>query len=314
MTLTRDDNSVVVSTGSLPAVEWEVPLANPSAPGLYAVTIWTDTALDAPSRFLGLGVRFRVHNYGGEQAFGVWESEWCVDPDDQVKHGVRPEFLDPFTPITVWAYDECDLTLQSTLDIESRALQNLRLLEQIAVERELAQRLLIDADTYDSGSSLGLYEPPFPSPSGDHLYEPYTTTTDPKLYPRAAGNIVDVPDIVAAVSRVEAQLAMTNTYGVIHAGAQWAAYAARYNLIVRSGTSLKTPSGHTWAFGGGYVKGLENVIVGTSPTYGWRDQVQYREAIDPFRSLRIGIAERSLLVGYEHCTGGVRIASYCQCA
>lgn len=290
----------------IPALEWDVPLVNPSPSGLYTATSWTEVT--GPSRFLGQGVRFRSHNYGGESAFGVWDAQWCVDPDGQIKTGDRPGFLDPFAPITVWAYDECDLTDATRTDILERVQQNLRLLEQTAVERELAERLLIDAGT--AGGSAGLYAPPVPEADGDKLYTPFNTALEPGLYPTGDDTITDVPDIVSAVSRLEAEFAMTNTVGYIHAGAQWAAYAAKHNLIVRSGSALKTPLGHTWVFGGGYVKGLENVLVATSPTYGWRDQVQVRESIDMPHNRRIAVAERSVVIGYEHAVGAVRVLSY----
>jgi hypothetical protein len=213
----------------------------------------------------------------------------------------------------VWAYDECDLTAQTRTDILERVQQNLRLLEQTAVERELAERLLIDAGSAGGGTS-GLYAPPLEQPGdGSKLYEPFSTEVDPNLYATGGDEIADVPDIVSAVSRIEAEFAMTNTVGVIHAGAQWAAYAARNNLITRSGSALKTPLGHTWVFGGGYVKGLENVMVGTSPTYGWRDAVQVRESIDTAHNKRIAVAERSVVVGYEHAVAAARILSYGPC-
>jgi hypothetical protein len=291
----------------IPALEWDAPLANPSPSGLYTATSWTEVT--GPSRFLGQGVRFRSHNYGGENAFGVWDAQWCVDPDGQLKEGERPGFLDPFAPITVWAYDECDLTEQTRTDILERVQQNLRLLEQTAVERELAERLLIDAGTASSNSG-GLYAPPVPEADGNKLYTPFNGEVSDKLYPTGDDTITDVPDITAAVSRIEAEFAITNTTGYIHAGAQWAAYAAKNNLIVRSGAALKSPLGHTWVFGGGYVKGLENVLVGTSPTYGWRDAVQVRESIDMAHNRRIAVAERSVVVGYEHCVAAARVLAY----
>lgn len=295
----------------IPALEYEVPLVNPSPSGLYTATSWTEVT--GPSRFLGAGVRFRAHNYGGENAFGVWDAGWCVDPDGQLKEGDRPGFLDPFAPLTVWAYDECDLTEQSRTDILERVQQNLRLLEQTAVERELAERLLIDAGSAGVAGGSNLYEPPVPEADGDKLYAPFNTEVSDKLYPTGDSTITDVPDIIAAVSRIEAEFAMTNTTGFIHAGAQWAAYAARFNLLTRSGAALKSPLGHTWVFGGGYVKGLENVIVGTSQPYGWRDAVQVRESIDMPHNLRVAVAERSVVVGYEHCVGAARILSYGPC-
>lgn len=113
--------------------------------------------------------------------------------------------------------------------------QNLRLREQVAVERTFADRLLDDAPT-----------------------------------PMA------VADIVAAVGHLEAALAVTGTLGYIHASPALVAAASAANLVQRSGTGLTTPPGHKWVFGGGYVDGLDAVLVATSPTFGWRDQVAVR--------------------------------------
>ena len=70
-----------------------------------------------------------------------------------------------------------------------------------------------------------------------------------------------------------------------------------------------SPLGHTWVFGGGYVDGLENVIIATSPTYGWRDEVQLRTAIDERHNTFAAVAERTVLVGYEHLIAAVEIVA-----
>ena len=132
-------------------VSFEAPLVNPSPGGLYAITSWADTAAGDPTRWLASGVAVRTHNFGGEAAFGVWTSDWCASPGDltaaDIKDGTRPADGDPFDPITVWAYDECDLTAPSQAEVRARAQQNLRLLEPVAVEREFAARAKIDAGT-----------------------------------------------------------------------------------------------------------------------------------------------------------------------
>jgi hypothetical protein len=262
--------SAPTTPAALPALEFEVPLVNPAPGGLYTVTSWTEVT--GPSRFLGEGVRIHVRNFGGEQSTGVWESEWCVDPGDQLKSGERPDNLDPFAPITCWAVDSCDLTAPSQQEVRERAAQNLRLLEQTAVEREFSERLLIEG------------------------------------IPNHAG----VLSLTDAVAHLEKCFAETNTVGLIHASAGLAAYATKDNLVTRSGAALKTPMGHTWVFGGGYVDGLvasagESVIVGTSPIYGFRNPVEVREAIDATHNTFIAIAERSLSLGFEHCVGAATI-------
>lgn len=73
---------------TLNPIEYEAPLVNPDATGLYAATQFGPD--DQVPRWLASGVRFRPHNYGGEAAVGVWEAEWCGDPGDSLKDGERP--------------------------------------------------------------------------------------------------------------------------------------------------------------------------------------------------------------------------------
>ncbi|PVB44647.1 hypothetical protein [Mycobacteroides abscessus] len=251
-------------------VQFEVPLANPSPQGLFAATTWTDTPAGAPSRFLTAGVDVRVHNFGGGAATGVWGASWCASPDDltedDIKEGVRPANPDTFAPITLWAYDECDLTEPSRAEVLARVQQNLRLREQVLAEREFADRLLEDA-----------------------------------------GAPTAVADIVAAVGHLEAALAVTGTLGLIHASPALIAAASAANLVQRNGTGLTTPMGHRWVFGGGYVDGLEAALVATSPTFGWRDQVQVRDTMKLEHNLFVAVAERSLLVAYEAVVGAAEI-------
>ena len=257
-----------MTTPILAPVEFEPPLVNPAAPGLFAATAWqTD---DVP-RWLDGGKQFRVWNYSGD-AFGVWTAPWCVAEDDlepeDVKAGDRPDVPDPFLAMTVWAFDQCDLTEPSQAEVRAHASQNLRLREQAAVEAEFAARMLADAGAPDTAA-----------------------------------------DIVGALGHLEGLLAVTNTVGFIHASAEWAASAAQAQLIVRTGTGLKTPLGHTWVFGGGYVGagGLTDTLVATSPTFGWRTEPEVRDAFKLEWNRFAAVAERSLVVGYEALVGAVDI-------
>ncbi|CAN5223440.1 hypothetical protein BH11ACT6_BH11ACT6_05140 [soil metagenome] len=135
----------------LNAMRFKAPPVTPLAQGLYAATDW-----QAQGRFFH-GVEIEGPNYGGEDSFGVWDSSWCAPPpieQAERKEGTRPELLPPFTRMTVWAYDECDLTLPSRAEVEERAEQVLRLEEQTAVEREFANRLLDDAGTPEEADTL----------------------------------------------------------------------------------------------------------------------------------------------------------------
>lgn len=130
---------------------FEAPPLNPSPNGLFAATVWSP---DDTVRFMD-GVEIRGANYGGENAFGIWEGHYCSAPQvGQIKDGTRPEILDPFDPITVWAYDECDLTEPSRREVEARAAQILRLEEQVAIELEFANRMLEDAGTPEVVTNL----------------------------------------------------------------------------------------------------------------------------------------------------------------
>lgn len=254
-------------TTALAAVPFKAPLANPAPNGLFAATNWQ--TWDGPLRWQA-GVDFRVFNYGGEDAFGVWAPSWCaVDADlepEDVKQGERPEFPDTFVAMTTWGSDECDLTSPSQAEVRIRAEQTHRLQEPNAVEAEFAARLLTDAGVAGAAA-----------------------------------------DIVEAVGNLEAQLAETNTLGLIHASAKWAAEAARAQLIIRSGTALKTPLGHTWVFGGGYVDALDDTLVASSLTFGWRGPVELHDAMKLEHNKFVAIAERSLVIGYEAAIGAVDI-------
>lgn len=258
-----------MTTPVLQAMIYDAPLVNPSPQGLYAAATWTESS--GPTRFYGEGVRIRPWNYGGENAFGVWDADWCAGPgesdDENFKTGTRPNLdTDTFPPMTVWAYDECDLTRASQAEVRSRAQQVLRLQEQTAVEQSFAARMSLDVDA-----------------------------------------LVQVSSLTEAVSYLEGEIAKTNTTGFIHAGAQWASVGSP-GLVLSSGTALRTVLGNRWVFGGGYVDSMADVLVATSPVFGWRDAVAVRDVIDHQHNVYAAIAERTVVVGYEKLIGAVQIA------
>lgn len=221
-------------------------------------------------RWLDSGVEIRGENYGGEGASGVWDAPWCPPPalDGPRKDGERPGSLDPFTPMTVWAYDQCDFTAPSRAEVRQRAQQTLRLQEQVAVERKFAARLLAEAAALPAG-------------------------------------ITSVASLRLAVGYIEGVLAQTNTVGFIHLGAQLV--AADVDLFRRNGAAFTSPSGHTYVVGGGYVDGLADTIVATSQPYGWRDAPTLREAIDERHNTFAAVAERSFVVGVEAVVAAVTV-------
>lgn len=256
-------------TETLP-VHFEAPLVNPSPGGLYPATNWTEEG-DGPTRWLSGGVEVRGQNYSDGQASGIWDAPWCPPPalDGPRKEGERQTILDIFDPMTIWAYDSCDLTTPSRAEVQTRAAQILRLEEQPAVEREFAARLLLDA------ADLG----PVPT----------------------------VADMTAAMGALEAAMAKTNTLGYFHLGTQWAAALASAHLISRTGTGWTTPMGHRLILGGGYVEGLGDTLVATSAPFGWRSSVQVREAVEERHNTYIAIAERSVVIGYEALVAAVEV-------
>lgn len=254
-------------TAALMPVIFDAPLVTPSPSGLYAATTWAEET--GPTRFLGSGVQIRPWNYGGEGAFGIWTAPWCgelTSDDDALKTGVRPDpETTPFDPITVWAYDECDLTAASRAEVQTRVQQVLRLQEQTGVEEGVAARLLVDATT-----------------------------------------IASRPTLSEAVGYLEGEMSKTNTLGAVHAGAQWASLAGE-DLIVNSGGAMRTRLGHRWVFGGGYVDVLGDVLIATSPMFGWRDSVQVRTTIKESQNLFAAVAERTVVVGYEQLVAAVSV-------
>ena len=261
----------------LDAVQFTAPDINPSVPGLFAAASWQS---DPQNRFLH-GVVIRGANYGGEAAAGVWSAPWCSVPElfdpeaapgapgSERKYGERPGILDRFDPVTVWAYDECDLLVPTRAEVTDRASQILTLTEQPSVEREFAARLLVDAAALPGG-------------------------------------IESAANLKAAVAYLEGEAAKTNTMVFFHVSA--ALVALEPELFIKSGTGRVSPSGHTWIIGGGYVDGLNQTIVATSQPYGWRDAPTTRNAVDRLNNIYAAVAERSVTIGYEARVAAVTIA------
>lgn len=245
----------------------DAKLVNPAPNGLYAATDWADEG--EPNRWLIKGVRIRPFNYGGEASFGVWSGTWCSDPidPDEKKDGDRPD-MDPPPHDPIIAW----ASDKCDLTAGSRAEVVTRAQQNLRLQEQNAVEMEFAVRALlDAGAPTA------------------------------------VADITAAVSKLEAALAKTNTLGQIHASAEWAAYAAQAGLITRNGSVLKTPLGHTWVFGGGYIAGLGAKLVATSPTYGWRGPVQVRETIRSEWNRFYAMAERAVAVGYEKAVAAVTI-------
>ena len=252
----------------LSPVPFEPPLVNPAPNGLFGVAQWTEES--GPLRWLPGGVDVRVFNYGGGTQFGVWTADWCAAESDLDETDVK-DGVRPDFPDTFLA-------------VTTFATDKCDLLERSRAEvRVRAQQV-------------------------HRLQEP--NQVEAELAGRMlsdAGVPVGVSGVVDAVGRLEAALAKTNTVGLIHASAALAASAVQANLVRYQGGKLVSPLGHTWVFGGGYVDALGEVLVATSPVFGWRGPVELRDAPSMDVNEFVAVAERSLVVGYEAMVGAVTL-------
>jgi hypothetical protein len=239
---------------------------NPSLAGLYGVVDWVPGDDDGADRHLN-GVEIKGPNYGGDNAFGVWEpAYYCSEPvPGQIKTGERPDILDPFDPITVWGYDECDATVRSRTEILERARQLVRLEEQQAVELEVANRILTDV-----------------------------------------GAPAVRPNLKEAVAYLEGEIAKTGTTGYIHIGAHLPALEAGL-FVKSGTQRVTPTGGHIWVIGGGYVDGLGQTLVATSQPFGWRNEITVRPAYEHSNGIYAAIAERTVTIGYEAVIAAVTI-------
>lgn len=111
--------------------------------------------------------------------------------------------------------------------------------------------------------------------------------------PTAATSFTD------AIGKLEEFMGEQGYNGVIHLSRRFAAVASQYTWGSQSGSVLRSPLGHQYAFGGGYGDVLGNTLVVTGPVTVWRDDVSSRAALDARTNLRAAVAERTILVGYE---------------
>lgn len=253
---------------TLAPVVFDAPLLNPAPNGLFAATTWQTDA--GPLRWLASGVDIRRYNFGGEAAFGVWEAGWDAAASDLTPADIKTGDR----PTSLDAF-----TAVTTWAYDEGAMADWSQ-EEVRARAEQTHRLQ-EPNAAETAVAARLLDD--------------------------AGNPETAVDIVAAVAILEAALAVTNTVGVIHASAKWAAYAAQQQLVVRSGAALKTPLGNTWIFGGGYVDGLDATLVASSQPFGWRGPVTVRDGFTVEHNRYGAIAERSLVIGWEAVVGAAVI-------
>lgn len=251
-------------------VRFDPPRITPLPRGLFAATTWTDADPGDPIRWLAEGVEFDLVNYGGDEAFGVWGANWCAEPDDLTGDDVKEGTrADGLDPFAAMTVWAFDAC---DLRAPSRAAVRQR------AERVLALR---EQTAVERQFAIRLAED--------------------------AGAPAEVADIVAAVGILDNALTDSGSAGMIHAPATLAASAADRSLLIRDGGVLRTPLGHRWVFGSGYLGELDNTLVATSSTFGWRNPAAVREVVKVEWNLAVAIAERSFVVGYEALLGAVSI-------
>lgn len=257
-------------TAVLAPIRFDAPLVNPAPGGLYPAAVWSDAAEGEALRWLPDGVEIRPHNYGGESAFGVWAAPWNAAESDLTEDDVKSGVRpDIPDPFVAMTVWASD---EHRFFCADPAEARVRAQQNLRLLEPVAVESQFAARMLDDAT------------------------------PAAADDLID------AVGLLECQFAATNTLGFIHASPKWLPRACSAQLVQRTGAGLKTPAGHTWVFGGGYVGGLGDTLVATSQPFGWRSEVAVRDATDVAIDKFISIAERSILVGYEALVGAAAIS------
>lgn len=241
--------------------------------GLYAATVWPAGAEDRP-RWLAAGLEIELLNFTHKTQVQKWTQDWC-GPASEITDSKaidREDRPDPpvFTASTAVAWDQTqcgDLSIEARSEAHARAAKILELNEQLIAEKDFATALLA-----------------------------------------ADGTPGTVADLVTAIGFLEAKLLATGTTGLIHADAKLAAVAAEKNLLRADldGT-LRTPLGHRWVLGGGYVDTLGGTLVATTPVYGWQSTVVQEDTVEHTGNRYYSMAERSVVLGYERLVASVTI-------
>lgn len=247
------------------------PQLPPYPHGIYEHVSWLNSG--DPARFLiEDGVVIRPANFGGESSFGVWGAKWSTDPDDldpvdDVKTGSRP-VVDESEPFTH----------ETVFGFDQNYVGNLRADERAAVE-DRALRSLLRHEQMSAEKQL------------------------------AARMLADVGTPAAATSLKDAFGQITDAIAAL--GISGALVHGRpYWLAQEPG--LFDPDrlsrlGFNYVAGGGYVDTLDDVLVVTSPIFGWRGDTATRTALKHRSNQFAAVAERSVLLGYEQVIAAVEI-------
>jgi hypothetical protein len=213
------------------------------------------------------GMAIRQSNVGLSDQLGVWGADWCGDPGDESKVKQRPPAV--LAEVDPITVYGWDANQCGDLTEASR--------DEV---RARAQQVMVRGEQSAVERSLaGRFLADAPS----------------------AGSVSSVTEAVAVL---EAELARAGVTGYLHASPKWAAYLAAAPHLTDGGRS---PSGHRWVFGGGYVDGLGDTVVATTDLFGWRGPVEVRDSVTPERNEYVVLVERSLLIAYEAAVAAVTI-------
>ena len=256
-------------TAVIQAIVYDPPLVSANNSGLYDVVAWQQDGSE-PIRFFDSGVRFRPWNTGLENQVGVWDENWLVSAS-AVASSKSKDRTDSFPdPFTSTIVYAWDHNYNGDLTVEARSEVDSR--ARHAMD-------LMEATVVESSVA-------------DRLITDAATLTTTKT------------GLVAALGYIEGVLAQKGIDGFLHVGAQYAAYAAQSRL----NNNGRTPMGHRWVFGGGYVDALGAQIVVTTQPYGWRGPATVTPAFIQYdKNQYLAVAERSTVIGYETVLAAVTI-------
>ncbi len=322
-----------------PAVEYDAPLVNPAGGGLYAAS----AVIPAPAHW-GWGVRILPVNCGN--GFGTWEIDPCLNPAGlayewsvtaTADYKLAVDGVETTTLTTTSTVAEIESALNATsgpvgLDVAGSSTS-------YGVSTDTAARLTATggaavAVTKTANVKRGSRTPPLDPflPVVTWGYDECDPQeTDEQVLTRARQNqrlgeqlvvessfadrllseatdLGSVGDIVEAVSALESELAQLGILGVLHAASGWAALASSHSVLSPVGAVRRSPLGHTWAFGGGYVDTLDDTIVATGPITVWQSGYEEHVALDAYRNVRAAVVERAVIVGYECAAFKVTVA------
>lgn len=247
------------------------PVLPPFPEGLYKYVDWV---ADGEGHFItNDGVVILPLNTVAVDQFGVYGAGWCDDPAPLDGRRISLEDADarPFLPEHVWANDlnECaDLSAEARQEVEDRALNNFLRREQIAAERQFADRLQADI-------------------------------TAASITPTAATSLRDA---LGKIADAAAELGYGGT--LVHLRPYWLEQteADQLDPSNRSNTHLQLVAG------GGYVQGLGDLLVATTPVFGWRTTPDQQTAIEHRENTAYSLAQRSVMLGYEKLIAAIEIS------